>query len=219
MSTTQRPAGAPTTSPTRRHIRATPPLAGWRTVDLLTVAFLGVAFGIAYWGWALAYKGPSTALETVFPPLQGITSSPWLIAGVVGGLVVRRPGAAFFCELIAAVVESLPGSSWGAATLVSGSLQGLGAELAFAVFGYAVFGLGTAALAGALGGAFESVYEWFVYWTDWGWGYKLAYGVTFAIAGAVVAGGLGLLLTRALARAGALNAFPPGQEEREARAV
>ena len=227
MSTTNHPpsqhqAGVPAAGPTpgpRGSIRASRPLMGWRTVDLLTIAFLGVAFGIAYWGWALAYQGPSTALGNLFPPLQGITGAPWLMAGVVGGLVVRRPGAALFCELIAALVEATPGSEWGAATLISGVLQGLGAELAFALLGYGAFGLGAALLAGALSAPFEAVYEWFVYWTDWGMGYKLAYGAILTLAGAVIAGGVGWLLTKALAKAGALGAFPPGQEERELRAV
>ncbi|MEO7069964.1 MAG: ECF transporter S component [Nostocoides sp.] len=202
-----------------RSILATRPLMGWRTVDLLTVAFLGVAFGVLYWAWGLAYQAPANGLAAIFPPLQGITGAPWLMAGVIGGLVVRRPGAALFCELIAAVVEAIPGSTWGAATLVSGTLQGLGAELAFALLGYAAFGLGAAVLAGAMSAPLEAVYEWFVYWTDWGMGYKLAYAVILTVAGAVIAGGVGWLLTRALARAGALNAFPPGQEVREAHAV
>jgi energy-coupling factor transport system permease protein len=216
------PAGTPAAAPTtgrRRSIRASRPLMGWRTVDLLTIAFLGVAFGIAYWGWALAYQTPSKGLAAVFPPLQGITAAPWLMAGVVGGLVVRRPGAALFCELVAALVEATPGSEWGAATLISGTLQGLGAEIAFAVLGYGAFGLGAALLAGALSAPLEAVYEWNVYWTDWDMGYKLAYGLILTVAGAAIAGGIGWLLTRALAKAGALNAFPPGQEERELRAA
>ena len=222
MSTTNTPAGATATGSTaarRGSIRATAPLMGWRTVDLLTIAFLGAAFGIAYWGWDLAYQAPANALGGLFPPLQGITGAPWLMAGVVGGLVVRRPGAALLCEVVAALVSMLPGTQWGFATLVSGILQGLGAEIAFALLGYAAFGLGAALLAGALSAPLEAVYEWFVYWTDWGWGYKIAYGLILTAAGAVVAGGLGWLLTRGLATAGALNAFPPGQEAREHRAV
>jgi energy-coupling factor transport system permease protein len=201
------------------NILASRPLLAWRTVDLLTVAFLGVAFGIAYWAWGLAYQAPGNALAAAFPPLQGIVGAPWLMAGVVGGLVVRRPGAALFCELIAAVVEALPGSQWGVSTLVSGTLQGLGAEIAFAVLGYGVFGIGAAVLAGALSAPLEAVYEWYVYWTDWGWDYKVIYAVVLTVSGAVIAGGVGWLLTKALARAGALNAFPPGQEVRESRPV
>ncbi|MDQ2757813.1 MAG: ECF transporter S component [Actinomycetota bacterium] len=200
-------------------IRATGALMRWRTIDLLTCAFLGVAFGVAYWAWSLAYQAPSTALAAVFPPLQGITAAPWLVAGVVGGLVVRRPGAALFCELIAAVVEALIGSSWGIATVYSGLLQGAGAELAFLLLAYASFGIRTAVLAGALSAPFEAVYEWYAYWADWGMGYKVAYLVILTASGAVVAGGLGWLLTRGLARAGALGAFPAGQEQREAGAV
>ncbi|MFV0461693.1 MAG: ECF transporter S component [Nostocoides sp.] len=194
-------------------VLASRPLMGWRTVDILTITFLGAAFGIAYWAWALAYAAPSTVLANIFPPLQGAVAAPWFVAGVVGGLIVRRPGAAFLCELVAAVVEMVPGSSWGAATLISGILQGAGAELAFALAAYGSFGIGTALLAGALSAPFEAVYEWFVYWTDWGWGYQLSYGVILTVAGAAIAGGLGWLITKALASAGALNAFPPGQEQ------
>lgn len=210
---------APTVRLRRGSILATRPLMGWRTVDILTIAFLGAAMGIAYWAWGQAYQGPATALGSAFPPLQGITGAPWLMAGVVGGLVVRRPGAALACEVIASLVEMLPGTQWGTATLVSGILQGLGAEIAFALLGYAAFGLGAAVLAGAMAAPLEVVYEWFTYWQDWSWAWKLAYGGILVVAGAVVAGGVGWLLTRALARAGALNAFPPGQEVREARAV
>ncbi|GAB3076440.1 ECF transporter S component [Pedococcus soli] len=243
MSTTNTPAGSPGTSTTstattstpdastgstgtgattparRGSIRASGSLFGWRTVDLLTVAFLGAAFGIAYWGWGLAYGGPADLLGKAFPPLQGVTAAPWLMAGVVGGLVIRRPGAALLCEVIAALVSMLPGTQWGASTLVSGILQGAGAEIAFLLLGYGAFGLGAAALAGALSAPLEAVYEWQVYWTDWGMDYKLLYGAILTVSGAVIAGGLGWLLTRALAKAGALGAFPVGQEVRETRAV
>jgi energy-coupling factor transport system substrate-specific component len=210
-----------TTSPTRDRgsLRAAGRLRQWRTVDLLTIAFLGAAFGIAYWAWGLAYAAPARGLEAIFPPLQGITGAPWLMAGVVGGLVVRRPGAALGCEVVAALVSMLPGTQWGSATLVSGILQGLGAEIGFLLLGYAAFGLGAALLAGALSAPLEAVYEWGTYWTDWDMAYKLAYGGILTVAGAVIAGGVGWLLTRGLAQAGALNAFPPGQEARERHAV
>ncbi|MEO8829702.1 ECF transporter S component [Lapillicoccus sp.] len=202
-----------------RTILATRPLARWRTIDLLTCAFIGVAFGVAYWGWGLAYTAPSAALTTVFPPLVGITAAPWLMAGVVGGLVIRRPGAALFAEIVAASVEGLIGSQWGVTTLVSGALQGLGAEIGFALLSYASFMLGAAILSGALAAPMEAVYEWYAYWTDWDMTYKVVYLVVFTVAGGLVAGGLGWLLTTGLARAGALNALPPGQEVREASAV
>ena len=229
MSTTNRPADAPTgdgtttatSAPPRRRgsILASRPLVGWRTVDLLTIAFLGAAFGIAYWGWGLAYEAPANAISAGFPPLSGLFAGPWFMAGVVGGLVVRRPGAALACEVVAALVSMLPGTQWGVTTLVSGIVQGVGTELAFAVFGYGAFGLLTAILAGALAGPLEAAYESTNWVKDWSLPWKLAYGGILTLSGAVVAGGGGWLVTKALARAGALNAFPPGQEEREQRAV
>jgi energy-coupling factor transport system substrate-specific component len=222
----------------RRSIRATAPLAHWRTVDLLTVAFLGAAFGIAFWGWGIFYNGPVTALQIGFAPAMGLFVGPWLIAGVVGGLVVRRPGAALLTEVVAALVSMVPGTQWGATVLVSGILQGLGAELAFALFAYGAFGVGAAALAGVLSAPLEWAFEtfqvpaWFAHvpglsvmvggaawYADWSTGWKLVYLATMALSGLVVAGAVGWLLTRALARAGALRAFPPGQELRESRPV
>ena len=227
-----------TEAPTRRSIPATRPLLGWRTVDILTVAFLGAALGIAFWGWGVFYNGPVTALKIGYAPLVGLFAGPWFLAGVVGGLVVRRPGAALFCEVVAALVSMLPGTEWGATVLISGILQGLGAELAFALLAYRSFGPGAAMLAGVLAAPLEWAFEvvkfpaawaevpvlsafaggggWFAEWdpTD-----KLVYLGAMAVSGAVLAGLVGWLLVRALARAGALSAFPAGQEHRERHAV
>jgi energy-coupling factor transport system substrate-specific component len=200
-------------------ITASGPLTRWRTIDLLTCAFLGVAFGVAYWAWGLAYEAPATAVSAGFPPLSALFAWPWLVAGIVGMLVIRRPGAAVFTELLAAIVSALIGTQWGLTTLVSGLVQGLGVELGFALFGYAVYSWAPLLIGGFLGGAFEAVYEWYSYWTDWGFGYKIAYlfllGGSVAIFGSLLAVGL----TRLLANAGALAAFPPGQEARERAAV
>ena len=158
---------------------------------------------------------------------MGLFIGPWLLAGVVGGLVVRRPGAALFCEVVAALVSMLPGTEWGATVLVSGVLQGLGAELAFALLGYRFFGVGAAALAGVLSTPLEWLFETLSFpasWADvpglsvlangggwyaeWVWRDKLAYLAAMGVSGIVLAGVVGWLLTRALARAGALSAFP-----------
>jgi energy-coupling factor transport system substrate-specific component len=202
-----------------RSILASRPLMGWRTVDLLTIAFLGAAFGVAYWGWGILYNGPLAAIQFAFAPLGGLFAGTWFLAGVVGGLVVRRPGAALLCEVLAALVSMLPGTEWGATVLVSGVVQGLGCELVFALFGYRFFGLLAAVLAGAMAGPFAAAYESTTWIQDWSPGWKLAYAGVLAFSGAVLAGLGGWALTRALATAGALNAFPAGQEAREHHAV
>lgn len=226
MATQIEPTTQEPRSTTGRSLTATRPLMGWRTVDILTIAFLGAALGVAFWGWGVFYNGPVTALKIGYAPLMGLFVGPWFLAGVIGGLVVRRPGAALFCEVVAALVSMLPGTEWGATVLISGVLQGLGAELVFAIFGYKAFGLAVAALAGAMSAPLQWGFEvmslpaggggWYAEWLlrD-----KLVYLGAMMLSGAVLAGVVGWLLVRALARAGALSAFPPGQEHRESHAV
>ena len=200
----------------RRTVLASRPLLAFRTVDLVSAAMLGVAFGVVFWAWGLVYNAPSEAMSAVFAPLAGLWYSPWLIAGVVGGLLVRRPGAALVTEVVAASVSALIGTQWGWLVLASGLLQGLGVELALALFAWKRFGPGVAMLAGFLAAAFETVFlEWHLYYADWTWAFKLSYLALFGLSGAVVAGLGGLALVRALAKAGAVNAMPAGQEEME----
>ena len=205
-----------TTTRARSTVLASRPLLAFRTVDLVSAAMLGVAFGVVFWAWGLVYNAPSEAMGAVFAPLAGLWYSPWLLAGVVGGLLIRRPGAALITEVVAASVSALIGSQWGWLVLASGVLQGLGVELALALFAWKRFGPGVAMLAGVLAATFEVVFlEWHLYIPDWTWTFKLAYLGFFGISGAIVAGLGGLALVRALARTGAVDAMPPGQEAAE----
>jgi len=213
-SSVEVPSPAPTTR--RGRVLARRPLMTYRTIDLVTAALLGVGFGVVFWVWDQLYTAPSAVLSAIFSPLTGLLGGPWLLAGVVGGLLVRRPGAALFTELVAASVEALIGSGWGWTTLISGGLQGLGVELVLALFLWRRFGAGVAMLAGLASAVFEVAgYEWWSYYADYAWSWKLVYLATFAVSGAVIAGLGGLLIVRGLARAGAVNAMPPGQEELE----
>ena len=198
---------ATTTSPRRPTALGT-----WRTIDLMSAAMIGVVFGVVYWGWSAAYTALSTPVSNLVGPLIGLLGGPWLIAGVVSGLVVRRPGAALFAELLASAVEALVGNQWGWATVISGGLQGLGVEVALGVFVYRRFGWPVAALGGALAAFFEFGYEWHAYWQGTSLGFRVGYVGFFALSGAVVAGVGGWLLTRALAASGAIDALPAGRE-------
>lgn len=186
----------------------------YRTIDLVTIASLGVAFGVVFWAWGKLYGIIDLATVVGYPPASGLLAGPWLIAGVVGGLIVRKAGAAFATELTAAIVSMfvLGGTEWGFTVLLSGVVQGLGAELILLAFAYRVWTLPVAVLAGAMSGVFGAVYEAFFYYADWSAGYRVVYGVLFAISGAIVAGALGWVLVRSLAATGALDAFPAGRE-------
>jgi energy-coupling factor transport system substrate-specific component len=187
----------------------------YRTIDLVTIATLGVAFGVIFWGWNKAYEPLSDLAVFGYPPSSALLAGVWLTAGVVGGLIIRKPGAALATEMIAAAVSTIVigGSQWGFSTLASGFWQGLGVELVFLLFFYRRFGLVVAALAGLVAAAFEAVYEWSSYYSDWDFGYKLAHLAFFGVSGIVIAGVGGYFLVRALARTGVLDAFGPGREQ------
>jgi len=215
--TAKTPRGATSRTVT---VLAARPLMRWRGVDLITAAMLAVAFGVVFWGFDTFLYPLLSLLTAGFPPAAELTLGVWLLAAVVGGLVIRRPGAALFTELVAANVELFLGNKWGAAVLLSGVLQGLGVELALALFRHRRYGVVVAMLGGTLSAAFEIVlFEWQSYVADFSAPWKVIYLGCGMISGAVIAGAGGWLLVRALARTGALNAFPAGQEIRESHPV
>ena len=190
----------------------------WRTVDLITTAMIGVAFGVIFIGWGQVTNAAGP-LFTLLPPLGGLLGGFWWLPAVVAALVTRRPGAALLAEIIAASVEPLLGGQWGLLTLGSGALQGIGVEIGFLVFAYRRWGWLPAALGGLLAGLFETPYEWATYYPTWTPGWAGLYALTMGVSGIVLGGIVGVLLTRALAATGALAPFPLSRERAEAGRV
>ncbi|MDQ4502575.1 ECF transporter S component [Sinomonas sp. ASV322] len=188
----------------------TKPVYTWRVVDIVVAAVVSVACGVIFWLWDQAYTGV-LAVTAAFAPLSGLYSGGWLLAGVLGGFIIRKPGAALFCEILAAVVEALLGSQFGVTVLLSGLVQGLGAELGFAIFAYRRWNVAVALLAGALSGLALGVSEVIQFFVEWEFGWKVAYTVFAVISGIVIAGLLSWLAVKALAKTGALSAFAAGR--------
>jgi len=187
----------------------------WRVVDIVVAAVLGVAIGLLFWGWNTVGGLWFTAMDGVTPGLGGIAVGIWLIGGVIGGLVIRKPGAALLVELIAATVSALIGNVWGITTIFSGLAQGLGAELIFLAFLYLRFTLPVAMLAGVGAGVGAWVLELFLTPNiEKSLEFNLIYLGTLAVSGALLAGLVGWLLVRALAATGALSRFAAGREAR-----
>ncbi|MDV2980653.1 UNVERIFIED_CONTAM: ECF transporter S component [Actinomycetes bacterium ARC8] len=182
----------------------------WRVVDIVVAALIAVAGGVIFWAWSQGAAAVSGPMNTVYPPLTGLIAGGWMIPAVLGMLIIRKPGAALFCETVAATGELLMGSQYGASVLFSGFVQGLGAEIIFAIFVYRKFNLPVALLAGAAAGLFCGLNDSFA---PWGWniayaaGDKLAYIIFTAISGAIIAGALSWIATRGLARTGVLSSF------------
>lgn len=182
----------------------------WRVVDIVVASVLGVAGGLLFAVWNANYETIKLPFAG-FPPAAALLVGVWLLPGVLGGLVIRKPGAAVYTELVAAVVSALIGSQWGFSVVWYGLLEGMGPEVVLAVLLYRRFGLPSAVLAGVGAGVVVGVLDTLLYYPEFSSAWKLAYGGFAMLSGAVIAGVGSWALTRALAATGALAPLASGR--------
>lgn len=184
----------------------------WRVVDIVVASVVAVACALVFLLWNVGYEAPSAVLKPLLPGLQGLLAGPWLIAGVLGALIVRKPGAAIYTETVAAVISALVGNAWGPLTIVSGVVQGLGAEIVFLLFLYGVWRLPVALLAGAGAGLACGINDRILWYPGTDTLFTTVYIASTTLSGAVIAGLGAWLITRGLASTGALSRFASGRE-------
>jgi len=186
----------------------------WRVVDIVVASVIGVASGVVFWLWGQAWT-PLSSLLAFTPGLEGLLAGGWLFAGVLGGLIIRKPGAALYTEVVAAVVSMAVGTQWGFLTLVWGVVQGAAAELGFALFAYANYRLIAALVSGALAGlAVATLDTNFSSIAAYDFGPRAIYFGAAVVSGILIAGLVSWLVARALAATGALDRFAAGREAR-----
>jgi energy-coupling factor transport system substrate-specific component len=183
----------------------------WRVVDIVVASVLAVAAGLVFVIWNVASNPIGAPLGALLPGLQALLGGGWLFAGVLTALVVRKPGAALYGELVAATVSALVGNQWGVLTLESGLVQGLAAEIVFAVFLYRSWNLPVAVLAGASAGLAMAINDLVLWYPGSAGAFAAIYVVSGIVSGAVLAGGLSWYVVRGLAKTGALSRFPSGR--------
>ena len=177
----------------------------WSTRDILVTAIIGVAFGVVFAAWNLVWN--------VFAPLSGATPLPnfllygmWLMPAVLAPLIVRKPGAALFAEVIAAAVSMfMPGNTWSVDVLLSGVLQGAAAEAVFAIFRYRNWSLPVLSLAAIASSVAAWLHDWALYYADTSVDVQLLRGIVMAVSAVVIVAYGSVLLVRALQRTGVLR--------------
>ncbi|CDP88487.1 MULTISPECIES: ECF transporter S component [Mycolicibacterium] len=189
----------------------------WRVVDIVVASVLATAAGLVFVVWNIASNPISAPLTAVLPGLQALLAGGWLFAGVLTALVIRKPGAALYGELVAATVSALVGNQWGVLTLESGLVQGIGAELVFAAFLYRRWGLPVALLAGAVAGLALAINDLILWYPGSANTFAAIYTVSAIVSGTLVAGLLSWFAVRGLAKTGALSRFASGRMSPDAR--
>ncbi|MHA6694351.1 ECF transporter S component [Homoserinimonas sp. A520] len=185
----------------------------WRVVDIVVASVIGVASGVIFIVWNVASEPITGPLKALLPGLQALGGGFWLFAGPLTALIIRKPGAALFGELVAACVSVLfGGGSWGVTVLVSGLIQGLGAEVVFLAFRYRVWKVGVAVLAGIGAGVAMAVNDLIAWYAGADTLFTVVYIVAAMISGAIIAGLLSWIAVRGLAETGVLSRFAAGRE-------
>jgi energy-coupling factor transport system substrate-specific component len=186
-------ASAPTTAPDTR----------WRTRDIVIAAVIGVAFGVAF----VVAGGLWEGLK-ILGPLQNVAYGIWLLPAIVAPLIVRKPGAALFAEMVAAGLSAILGSLWGADTLLSGFVQGAAAELVFAFTLYRMWTLPVLAIAGLASAAAAFVHDVVVWYPGFATDVLVVTGLAMAISGGLLLPFVAVALVKALRSTGVLDGFP-----------
>ena len=187
----------------------------WKLRDIIMVALLAVAFGVIYLG-ALYFAYFLGALLTpmgLSPLSFEIVFGVWFMASTLAAYIMQKPGVALVTEVLAAVIETLMGNFFsGPLVIVSGFIQGAGAEAVFAARRYKKWDMPTMCLA-ALGCAIASF--------PWSW-YRLGYGklsvgliaalfVTRLVSSVLFSGVLCKLIGDALLKTGLLKSYALGK--------
>ena len=175
----------------------------WRTRDIVVVAVLAVAFGVFFWAFNLAWAGLG-----FLGPLQNVLYAGWLLPAIVAPLVVRKPGAALFAEVVAAGVFALLGSTWSIDTLVSGGVQGGAAELVFLATGYRNWSMPLIVAASLASMTAAFLHDWVIYYPAFDTPALLAIAAFMAVSALIVLPLVAIAIVRALRRAGVLEGFP-----------
>jgi energy-coupling factor transport system substrate-specific component len=177
----------------------------WRTRDIVVAAIIGVAFGVVF----IAWNGLWSALGGVVLPVRSIVYGVWLLPAVLAPLIIRKPGAALFAEMVAAGLSVfLSGTPWGPDTLLSGFVQGAAAEIVFAFTLYRNWSLPILVVAAIASAAAAWIHDWVVYYQDTDTTTMLAVGLVMAVSAVVIVAFGSQLLERALRQAGVLEGFP-----------
>lgn len=179
---------------------------GLTLTDILVTIVISVVLGIVYKLW-----GP---LYAIFKPFgthtEQLVYGMWFIAATLAFLIIRKPGVAILAEVAAASIETFFGGEWGMSTLIYGFVQGLGAELIFALYRYRKATIPVVILA-SIGAAIASLlidnyYGYIEYLSAW----NLTLLISFRIIGSIlIAGIFAYLISGALEKTGVTHLLRP----------
>lgn len=185
----------------------------WELRDVILMAILGVVFSAVYLavfqlGLTLSATLTASGLSAFgFEIIYGV----WFMAATLAAYIIQKPGAAMITEVLASAIELLMGNSGGVTVVLTGLIQGAGAELVFALFRYKKWDLTSMSLSAMCAATFIFCYE--LYYLNY---IALAPSLLIAqllvrfVSAAVFSGVVCKLAADGLARTGVLKSYALG---------
>lgn len=184
----------------------------WSMRDLVLVAVLAVVFGFLYWALVQAWGGLQILMGPLGDLAQNLLIGGWMVVAPLAVYLLRRPFTGVVTEIAAAFVEfAFLGSPVGPILLLSGFIQGAGAELPFALTRYRRYGWGVFVASGLTAAAASFVYA-SIRFAWWGQDYYLLRLVFHLLSGLILTGVLAKVLGDGIARTGVVDDLPIGQD-------
>ncbi len=88
-------------------------------------AALGVACGLVFWGFNFAYAWLSPLIGGILPGLASVLHPLWYFSGTLAVIILRKPGAAIYVNLVGSAAEMLLGNQFSVGfVFASAALQG-----------------------------------------------------------------------------------------------
>jgi len=194
-------------------------IKNWRLKDVILSSILGALFAVICLGTALFALGPAMPIFTAvglggleFEFVFGI----FFFSATFAPYIMQKPGVATIVGLLTGFIQVLLGSPAAATVWLSGLVQGFGAEIGFALFGYKKWSL-VSMLTAATGATITS---FVLAWQRGSW-QELAIQIVALrfvirwISALIISGVLSKLLADRLATAGVLKSYPLGEVANE----
>lgn len=181
----------------------------WKTKEIVVVAMVGAVIGVIFTLLDLAYMPLSAALGVVF---MEITFGIYMLSPLVPMYLVRKPGAAIYGALVAALVNLLLGSPYGVQLILANLLEGIAVEIAFAVVTKYKGTFANFVLAGILGALFVFCRDFIVFYAMSFQGFMVPLLIVRILSGIFIGWALTVVIAKALNKTGATKGFACAQD-------
>jgi len=191
----------------------------WKLKDIILTSIIGAFFAAVSHGTALFARGP---ISLILAPigLGGLefefVFGIFFFSSTFAGYIMRKPGVATIVGLLTGFIQILLGSPAAATVWLSGLVQGFGAEMGFAAFGYKKWNL-LSVLASA---TTATIASFLLAWQRGSW-HELPFQIVALrftirwISALIISGFLTKWLADRLAKAGVLKSYPLGEGANE----